>query len=58
MKAINLYYNDIKINNRPLTVEEVNEMLKNEFIYKRNQFDGKLIKIPSNKVMKINTIVV
>ena len=58
MKRINLYYNDVKINNRPLTMDEVNEMMKNEYIYKRNQYNDKLIKIPTNKIIKINTIMV
>jgi len=57
MRAINLYYKDIKINNRPLSNEEVDKILENEYIYKRNNY-GKLIKIPSNKIMKINTIII
>lgn len=55
---INLYYNDMRINNRPLTIQETNEMLENEYIYKRNQYTGQLIKIPTNKIIKINTIMV
>ena len=56
MKRINLYYNDVKINNRPLTISEVNEIFKNEYIYKRNIYTDNLIKIPTSKIIKINTI--
>ncbi len=58
MKRINLYYNDVKINNRPLTISEVNEIFKNEYIYKRNIYTDNLIKIPTSKIIKINTIMV
>ena len=58
MKRINLYYNDVKINTRPLTISEVNEIFKNEYIYKRNIYTDNLIKIPTSKIIKINTIMV
>ena len=58
MKRINLYYNDVKINNRPLTISEVNEIFKNEYIYKYNIYTDNLIKIPTSKIIKINTIMV
>lgn len=58
MKAINLYYNDIKINNRPLSVEEADKILKEEYLYKQDEVLNKLIKIPTKRIMKINTIVI
>ena len=58
MKGINLYYKDNKINNRPLTFEELKKIMENEYIYKRNEYTGYLEKIPVKNVSKIKTIII
>ena len=59
MKFFNLYYNDSKINNRPLSKEELDNIMKTDKdIIKHNNITGKNEKIPLNKIRVIKTIVI
>lgn len=59
MKCFNLYYNDSKINNRPLTRDEVETIMKTDKdIIKHNNVTGKNEKIPLNRIKIIKTIVI
>ena len=46
-----------KINNRPLTQEQLDEVLKTNEIHKRNNITNKLESIPVNKLNVIKTII-
>lgn len=59
MKYFNLYYNDSKINNIPLTQEELNDIFKsNKKISKSNSITGEIIDIPLDKIKIIKTIII
>ncbi len=57
MKYFNIYYKEQKINNRPLTQEQLDEVLKTNEIHKRNNITNKLESIPVNKLNVIKTII-
>lgn len=57
MKAYNIYYNNERINNRPISREEMlNNILPKKYIFKQNGKD--LIKIDLSKTKIIETILV
>lgn len=59
MKYFNLYYNESKINNRPLTQEELDIIIKeNKDIIKHNNVTNKNEKIPLSKIKAIKTIII
>jgi hypothetical protein len=58
MKYYNLYYRDSKINNRPITEEDLELIKKTNQISKRNMITGKLEVIPSNKIKVVKTILI
>ena len=58
MKYFNVYYKDIKINNRPLTEDDIKSIKDSKFIYKRNNITNKLENIPTNKIKIIKTTLI
>lgn len=54
----NLYYNGFKVNNRPLTEEQLEEVRGYENIYKRNPITNKIEAIPSKKLKLVETIII
>lgn len=57
MRAYNIYYNNERINNRPISREEMlNNILPKKYIFKQNGKD--LIKIDLSKTKIIETILV
>lgn len=57
MKAYNIYYNNVRVNNRPISKEEmINTILPQKYIFKQNGKD--LIKIDLDKTKIIETIIV
>jgi len=58
MKYYNLYYLENKLNNRPITEEELKEINKKQQIYKRDLLTGKLKSIPTNKIQVVKTIII
>jgi hypothetical protein len=54
----NLYYLDSKLNNRPLTEEELEVFKKSKIVTKRNSVTGKMENIPINKIRVIKTILI
>ena len=58
MKYFNLYYNGTKINNRPITEEEADNIKQHEQIYKKNQITNKLESIYVDKIKFVKTIII
>ncbi len=58
MNYFNIYYLDRKLNNRPLTEEELDAVKKSHIIQKRNSVTCKLENIPINKIRVIKTILI
>lgn len=58
MKYYNLYYQDIKINNRPITEDDLNIVKQQKSISKRNSITGKLEIMPIDKIKIVKTIVI
>ena len=58
MKAFNLYYKSRKINNYPLSQDDLNEIMKNKIIYKKNNTLGKIEKIETKDIVQVRCIVV
>ncbi len=58
MKYFNLYYLDSKLNNRPLTAEELEVFKNSKVVTKRNSVTGKLENIPIDKIRVIKTILI
>ncbi len=58
MKYYNVYYLENKLNNRPITEEELKEINKKQQIYKRDLLTGKLKSIPTNKIQVVKTIII
>ena len=57
MKAYNIYYNNTRINNKPLTKNEVkNNVLNKEFIFK--QYDDYVQKINVKDIKIIETTLI
>lgn len=58
MKCFNIYYKDVKINNRPLNDEDIKSIKESKIIYKRNNITNKLESIPVNKIKIIKTVLI
>lgn len=58
MKYYNIYYKDVKINNRPLTDKELDAIKDSKLIHKRNNITEKMEEIPVNKIKIIKTILI
>ena len=57
MKAYNIYYDNMRINNRPISHDEmINDILPKKYIFKQNGKD--LIKIDLAKTKIVETILV
>ena len=54
----NLYYGDIKLNNRPINKTELNSIKESKTIYKRNNITEKLEEVPIDKIRIIKTILI
>lgn len=49
MITYNIYYKNEKVNIKPLSKDQINEIITNNVIYKKNQ-NNDLIEIPVNKI--------
>ena len=59
MKYYNMYYKNTKINNRPLTNEDVQLIYKsNKYIVKHDSLTNKNEQIPLSAVKLIKTIII
>lgn len=58
MKYYNLYYKDTKINNRPITENDLLKIKEVKNIVKHNNITGKLENIPTDKIRPIKTIII
>jgi hypothetical protein len=58
MKYYNLYYKDSKLNNRPVTEMQLDTILNQKHIYKRNSITNKIEDIPTNQIQIIKTILI
>lgn len=58
MNYYNMYYQGRKINNRPITDQEMIDIKEQNEIYKRNNITNKLIKIPVNDIQYVKTILI
>lgn len=57
MKAYNIYYNNGRINNKPLTLNEIkNDILNKDYIYK--QYNDYVQKINVKDIKIIETILI
>lgn len=50
MLLYNIYYNNEKINNRPISAEELEQIKQREYIGKVNEVTKDVTRIPTNKV--------
>ena len=58
MEYYNTYYKDRKLNNRPLTAEEISNIKNLKEIYKRNKISNKLEEINTSEITYIKTILI
>jgi len=58
MNYFNLYFKGRKLNNRPVTDEEISEIKKKKEIYKRNNITNNLEKISINEIQYVKTILI
>lgn len=58
MNYYNLYHKGRKLNNRPVTDEEISEIKKKKEIYKRNNITNNLEKISINEIQYVKTILI
>jgi hypothetical protein len=58
MNYYNIYYKGKKLNNRPLTNSDVDEIKEKKEIYKRNNLTNKLDRIPVNSIQYVKTILI
>ena len=58
MKYYNLYYKDSKLNNRPVNEMQLDTILNQKHIYKRNSITNKIEDIPTNQIQIIKTILI
>lgn len=58
MKYYNLYYKDLKINNRPITEDELKSVKESKTIYKRNNVTQKLESISVKEIHIRKTIII
>ena len=58
MNLYNIYYKGTKINNRPLSDNDINEIRSKKEIYKRDNITDKLNKISVNELQYVKTILI
>ena len=58
MNYYNIYFKGQKINNRPLTDEELKNIKEQKEIYKHNNITNSLEKISTNDVYAVRTIII
>ena len=58
MNYYNIYFKGHKINNRPLTDNDLNEIKNKKEIYKRNNISNTLEKISVDKISIVKTIII
>lgn len=58
MNYFNLYFKGRKLNNRPVTENEIFEIKKKKEIYKRNNITNDLEKISTNEIQYVKTILI
>ena len=57
-KYYNLYYNNVKINNRPINENDLDTIKKSRIIAKRNPITNKLESISFDKIEVVKTILI
>ena len=58
MRGYNLYYNSKKVNQVPLSKNDVDEVFKKGVIYKKDPISGELSMIPTSRVSIVKCITV
>ena len=58
MTYYNLYYKNVKLNNRPITEEEKLNVIKSKEIYKKNSINNHLEKINTSEINFVKTIII
>jgi hypothetical protein len=58
MKYYNLYHKDSKLNNKPISEDEKNEIIKQHEIYKKCMFNNKLERIKTKDIKFVKTIII
>jgi hypothetical protein len=58
MKAYDIYYNSQRINTYPINKETLIKVLNQDYIYKKNNINNQLEKIPTNKLTTRSCIIV
>jgi len=58
MTYYNLYYKNVKLNNRPITEEEKLNVIKSKEIYKKNSLNNHLEKINTSEINFVKTIII
>ena len=58
MKHYNIYYKEAKLNNRPLTLEDLNNVLKQKTIIKKNSITNKNEQINTSDIRIVRTIII
>jgi len=58
MKAYNIYYNNEKINKRPLTEEDVETIKKYPYVSKRNALTNTIVEIETKNLRFIKCTIV
>lgn len=58
MKHYNLYYKESKLNNRPLTLEDLENILKQKTIIKKNSITNKNEQINTSDIRIVKTIII
>lgn len=56
MALYNLYANGTLLNSKPLTTEDVVNIMNKEFVHKKHKWSGQLEKIPTNRIKVVKTI--
>lgn len=56
MVLYNLYANGVLLNSKPLTTEDVVNVMNKEYVHKKNKWSGQLTKIPTKKIRVVKTI--
>lgn len=58
MTRYNLYSSEGLLNSRPLTTQEVVDIMNKQVVYKKNKYTGKLTEVPTKSIRVIKTIIV
>ena len=58
MKHYNLYYKEYKLNNRPLTSEDLKNILNQKTIIKKNSITNKNEQINTSDIRIVRTIII